>query len=87
MRSGAGPYTISNVADGNYLLVAFMDTGDDMGPPQPGEPLGWYDPGGDGSPDVVTVSGGAHLTGIDIILRDTLRYIYLPSVQKAYRPR
>jgi hypothetical protein len=67
---GAGPYTVGNVADGVYAVAAFMDLGDDMGPPQPDEPFAWYDPNGDGQPDFVTVVGGAAVTGINIALRD-----------------
>ncbi len=68
--AGAGPYTVGNVADGAYTVAAFMDLGDDMGPPQPGEPFAWHDPGGDGQPDVVTVTGGNAVTGINIALHD-----------------
>ena len=67
---GAGPYTVSNVADGIYAVAAFMDLGDDMGPPQPGEPFAWYDPNGDGQPDFATLSGGVAVTGINIALHD-----------------
>ena len=63
-----------------------MDVGEDMGPPQPGEPIGWYDVEGDGIADTATVSGGAPAMGIDITLRDPLRWSYLPSVQKTYHP-
>ncbi len=68
--AGAGPYTVSNVPDGIYAVAAFMDVGDDMGPPQPDEPFAWYDPSGDGQPDFVTVVGGAAVTGINIALHD-----------------
>ncbi|MBM4457273.1 MAG: hypothetical protein FJ011_05820 [Chloroflexi bacterium] len=67
---GAGPYTVSNVADGIYAVAAFMDLGDDMGPPQPDEPFAWYDPNGDGQPDFVTVVGGSAVGGINIALHD-----------------
>ena len=77
-----GSYTMSNVADGTYNLAAYMDLGNDMGPPQPGEPFGWYDPGSDQQPDPVTITGGNAVTNIDITLLDTLRYIYLPSIQR-----
>jgi hypothetical protein len=68
--AGAGPYTVGNVTDGVYTVAAFMDLGDDMGPPQPGEPFAWHDPGGDGQPDPVTVTGGNAVTGVNIALRD-----------------
>ncbi len=68
--SSLGPYTIAEVNDATYTLMAFIDLGDDMGPPQPNEPVGWYDVGGDGTPDPVVVSGGKAATGIDITIRD-----------------
>jgi hypothetical protein len=80
---GPGPYTITNVADYTYTVGAFMDLGDDMGPPQPGEPFGWYDPAGDGWPDPVIVSGGNPATGVNITLHDPRYSLYLPLVLKA----
>lgn len=77
-----GPYTLTSVADYTYTLSAFIDLGDDMGPPQPDEPFGWYDLGGDGSPDLVIISGGASLASINIVLRDPQTYIYLPSLHR-----
>jgi hypothetical protein len=79
---GAGFYTITNVAAYTYTVGAFMDLGDDMGPPQAGEPFNWYDPNGDGNPDVVIVRENEPLTAIDIVLHDLLRYIYLPSIHR-----
>jgi hypothetical protein len=80
---GVGPYTITNVADGTYNVAAFMDLDGDMGPPQPDEPFGWYDPTGDGNPDPVVVSEGNAVTGIDVMLHDPSRYLYLPLVLRA----
>lgn len=68
-----GNYTISNVADGTYTVIAFIDLGDDMGPPQPEEPLGLYDAGGDGVPDAVVMKAGAPVTGLDITIQDRRR--------------
>ena len=65
-----GPYTLSNVTDATYQVTAFMDLGDDMGPPQPNEPTGAYDANGDGKPDEVIVKDGKAMTGIDIAIRD-----------------
>jgi hypothetical protein len=78
---GPGPYTMTQVAGGDYYVAAFMDVGEDMGPPEPGEPFAYYDLGGDG-PDLVHVGEGSAVTGIDILLRDPLRYIYLPLALK-----
>lgn len=65
-----GSYTINNVSDSTYTVFAFMDLGDDMGPPQPSEPLGSYDPNGDGKSDEIIVKDGKGLTGINITLLD-----------------
>ncbi|OGO60245.1 MAG: hypothetical protein A2032_01690 [Chloroflexi bacterium RBG_19FT_COMBO_49_13] len=83
---GAGSYTITNVAAYTYTVGAFMDLDDDMGPPQPDEPFGWYDPLGDGAPDLVVVDEGVQVMGIDIILADPLHYIYMPRVSRADAP-
>jgi hypothetical protein len=74
---GTGPYTISQVADYTYTLAAFMDRDGDMGQPKPDEPVGWYDPNGDKSPDPVIVVGGVAVTDINIALRDPYA-VYLP---------
>lgn len=84
--SSTGLYTITNVPDYTYTVAAFMDLGGDMGPPEPDEPFGWYDPGGDGQPDPVIVSEGNVVTGINITLQDPRRYIYLPLVLRMYGP-
>lgn len=80
--SAVGPYTITNMADYTYTVGAFMDLGGDMGPPESDEPFGWFDPGGDGQPDPVIVSGGSTVTGIHISLLDPLHYIALPLILK-----
>ena len=84
VMTGTGPYTLTNVVDGTYTVGAFMDLGGDMGPPRPNEPFGWYDPGGDGQPDPVIVSGGNALTGIDVTLHDPQRTIFLPLILIRY---
>ena len=66
----AGAYAISNVADGAYTIIAFIDLGDDMGPPQPNEPSGTYDAGNDGTPDSFVLKDGGPATGIDITIVD-----------------
>ena len=65
-----GSYTINNVSDSTYTVFAFMDLGDDMGPPQPGEPLGSYDSNGDGKSDEIIMKNGEGLSGINIALLD-----------------
>lgn len=67
---GPGPYTLTDLADGQYTVTAFIDLGDDMGAPQANEPAGSYDVGGDGTADPVTIAGGKAATGIDITIKD-----------------
>ena len=65
---GPGEYTLADLPDGSYYISAFLDLNDSGGgPPDDGEPEGWYDSNGDEIPDTVTVSGN-DLTGIDIDL-------------------
>ena len=65
-----GAYTIGNVSDASYNIFAFMDLGDDMGPPQVSEPSGYYDSNGDGQGDPVIMAGGKSIAGINITLLD-----------------
>jgi hypothetical protein len=65
MRSGPGPYTLTNVAEGVYNIVAGMDADDSGGPPDPAvDPLGFYEH------NPVTVTEGALIMGVDIVLLD-----------------
>ncbi len=67
---GPGVYSLTNLPDGNYYISAFLDILDrGDGPPEFGEPLGWYDANGDDNPDQVTVNGG-NITGINITMVD-----------------
>lgn len=63
-----GPYALTGVADGEYAVQAFLDSGDDRGPPEADEPQGFYDANGDGQPDIVVMTGGAGLIEIDFAL-------------------
>ena len=65
-----GAYTLSNISDGSYSILAFMDLGDDMGAPEANEPSGFYDPNGDGMDDKVEMTGGQSVSNIDIVLKD-----------------
>jgi predicted outer membrane repeat protein len=67
---GPGGYALVDLPDGSYYVSAFLDIHDrGEGPPEFGEPYGWYDSNGDGNPDPVTVSGG-DISGIDILMED-----------------
>ncbi len=62
-------YTIGGL-DGSYYLVAVLDSDNSGGPPDPDEPIGWYDYNADGYPDLVEVGEGETITGKNIILTD-----------------
>jgi len=67
---GPGIYSLADVPDGSYYISAFLDIYDrGGGPPDMGEPIGWYDANGDGNPDQVAISGG-NIPGIDILMED-----------------
>ncbi len=64
-----GPYAIGGLPAGSYYVSAFLDKNDTGGgPPDPGEPVAWYDADGDGDADSVSVTGGAMVSSIDIAL-------------------
>jgi hypothetical protein len=61
---------LDGLSDGEYYISAFLDVHDKHeGPPDNGEPFGWYDSNDDGTPDTVTVSGNT-LNDIDILMED-----------------
>ncbi len=62
-------YTIYGL-DNNYYIAAAMDIDGSGGPPDPDEPIGWYDGNADSLPDLVSVSAGSVITGKNIILTD-----------------
>jgi len=67
---GPGVYTLEDLPDGSYYISAFLDIHDrGEGPPEFGEPFGWYDADSDDNPDPVVVSGG-NVSGIDIEMQD-----------------
>ncbi len=67
---GPGNYSLIGLPNGSYYISAFLDIYDrGEGPPEFGEPLGWYDPNSDGNPDPMVVNDG-NLTGIDIAMQD-----------------
>ena len=66
VSSPGGAYNLP-VNDGSYYISAYLDRDESGGPPDPYEPLVWYDANGDGLPDMVTVSGG-DVPGIDVDL-------------------
>jgi len=72
-------FKINRLEDSSYYIGAFLDANDSGGgPPDPGEPTAWYDPDHDGLPDLVEISGGGYVTGINIVIADWR--IYLPLI-------
>ncbi len=73
-------YSIFDLEPGSYYISAYLDIDSSGGPPDPDEPLAWYDENGDGIPDPVEIStAGEVVTGKDILLEDSL-YLYLPLI-------
>jgi hypothetical protein len=67
---GPGVYSLTDVPDGSYYISAFLDILDrGSGPPEFGEPMGWYDANGDEEPDQVIINGG-DISGIDITMQN-----------------
>jgi hypothetical protein len=67
---GPGVYSLAEISDGSYYISAFLDIHDrGGGPPDAGEPVGWYDADGDGNPDQVIING-SNMSGIDITMED-----------------
>ena len=64
-------YSITEIPDGTYYIYAFLDANDSGGgPPDPGEPGGWYADGA-GQPLAINIIGGNTVDDIDIVLEDT----------------
>lgn len=66
--SEAGPYTLTDVGDGEYTVFAFVDTANDRGAPEAGEAQGFYDANADGTTDSVVIADGVGAIDIDIAL-------------------
>lgn len=67
---GSYPYAFSGLADGNYVICAWMDLDNNGGEPDPNEPYSCYDENGDGDPDIIVISGASTATDIDFDLSD-----------------
>lgn len=77
-------YAFGGLPDGDYYIGGFMDVDDDGGgPPDPGEPSGWYDgEDADKEPDLVSIVDGANLYDLNFELFDPpdSYEIYLPMI-------
>jgi hypothetical protein len=67
---GTYPYAFSGLADGPYVICAWMDLDNSGGEPDPNEPYSCYDDNGDGDPDIIVISGASTATDIDFDLSD-----------------
>jgi predicted outer membrane repeat protein len=63
-------YFIGDGPHGTYYVSLFYDLNDSGGPPEAGEPFGWYDLAGDGSPDPVVYAGSV-ITDVNITIGKT----------------
>ena len=73
-------YSLRGLADGSYYIIATIDYDGSGGPPDPTDPIAFYDPDHDGSPDPVDISSGSRVYAIDFDIHGAL--LYLPIVLK-----
>ena len=68
VNQSTGEYTINYVENGEYLVLALKDISKDgdLDPIEQLEPFGVYDSNSDKVPDLVTVSGGQAVVGINL---------------------
>jgi len=74
-----GTYEIHNIADGTYIVIAWLDVDGDM-QPDPGEPYGFY---GDPTPVVIESTlenPQPHIPGTTVIITDEAKGIILGGV-------
>ncbi len=65
------PYSFTEVPDGTFYIYAFLDANDSGGgPPDPGEPGGWY-ADGTGQPLAINIIAGNTVDNVNILLEDT----------------
>lgn len=80
LMSSGESYLLEGLYAGTVYVSAFLDVDHSGGPPDPGEPLAWYDPNRDGTPNPVVLGVGESLTAIDITLPSW--FVYLPLVMR-----
>lgn len=60
-------YFLGDGPHGTYYMSLFYDVNGSGGPPEAGEPVGWYDANGDGTPDPIAYAGST-ITDVDITI-------------------
>lgn len=77
-------YAFGGLPDGQFYIGGFMDIDEDGGgPPDPWEPIGWYDgPDAGSEPDLVSIESGVNLYELNFELFDPAVSfgIYLPLI-------
>ncbi len=58
-------YFFGEIPHGAYYVSLFYNVDGASGPPEPGEPIGWYDNDGDGNPDPIIYTGNV-ITDVNI---------------------
>lgn len=69
-------YSLRGLNDGHYYIYAYIDLNGSGGPPDPGEPIVFYDPDEDGEPDTIQISGLGRVG--DINLKISAWFLHLP---------
>ena len=77
--SGA-PYSLRGLEDGSYYIYAVIDYDGSGGPPDPTDPVAFYDPDHDGSPNAVVISSGNRIYDIDFEINGIV--LFLPILLK-----
>ncbi len=77
---GGDPYSLRGLLDGSYYIFAVIDYDGSGGPPDPTDPVAFYDPDHDGNPNVVVISSGSGVNAIDFEIYGAV--LFLPIVLK-----
>ncbi len=77
--SGA-PYSLRGLQDGSYYIYAVIDYDGSGGPPDPTDPVAFYDPDHDGTPNAVVISSGNRIYDIDFEINGIV--LFLPILLK-----
>ena len=77
---GGDPYSLRGLLDGSYYIAAVIDYNGSGGPPDPIDPVAFYDPDHDGNPNVVVIASGNRVNAIDFEIYGAV--LFLPIVLK-----
>ncbi len=73
-------FSLRGLQDGSYYIFAVIDYDGSGGPPDATDPVGFYDPDHDGSPNAVLISSGNRVYAIDFEIHELV--LFLPILLK-----